>query len=84
MKLPPFLRTPPPHVAVEIAPTRVVAVSVSGMGTAGVKVTGWAVEPLPEGAVVPSLTASNVARPAVRTELCLRKLRRVIASIMPP
>jgi hypothetical protein len=64
MKLPHFLRTPPPHVALEIAPTRVVAVAVSGTGSAGVKVTGWAVEPLPAGAVVPSLTAVNVARPA--------------------
>ena len=64
MKLPSFLRTPPPHVAVEIAPTRVVAVAVSATGTSGVKVTGWAVEPLPEGAVVPSLTAVNVTRPA--------------------
>ena len=64
MKLPSFLRTPPPHVAVEIAPTRVVAVAVTGTGTSGVTVTGWAVEPLPEGAVVPSLTAVNLTRPA--------------------
>jgi type IV pilus assembly protein PilM len=64
MKLPSFLRTPPPHVAVEIAPTRVVAVAVTATGTSGVKVTGWAVEPLTEGAVVPSLTAVNVTRPA--------------------
>jgi len=64
MNLPSFLRTPPPHVAVEIASTRVVAVAVTGTGTSGVKVTGWAVEPLPEGAVVPSLTAVNVTRPA--------------------
>jgi Tfp pilus assembly PilM family ATPase len=63
MKLPSILRTPPPSVAVEIAPSRVTAVAVSGRG-AGVKLRAWAVEPLPEGSVVPSLTASNVARPA--------------------
>jgi len=63
MKLPSILRTPPPSVAVEIAPSRVTAVLVSGRG-AGLTLGAWAVEPLPEGCVVPSLTASNVARPA--------------------
>jgi type IV pilus assembly protein PilM len=63
MKLPSILRTPPPAVAVEIAPSRVTAVAVSGRG-ADVKLGAWAVEPLPEGSVVPSLTASNIARPA--------------------
>jgi Tfp pilus assembly PilM family ATPase len=63
MKLPSILRTPPPSVAVELAPTGVSAVAVSGRG-AGVKLAAWAVEPLPEGSLVPSLTASNVARPA--------------------
>jgi type IV pilus assembly protein PilM len=63
MKLPSFLRTPPPPVAIEIAPTRVVAVAVSGTLSAGLKVTGVAVEAIPGGAVVPSLTAANFARP---------------------
>ena len=62
MKLPSILRTPPPSVAVEVAPSRVTAVAVSGHG-AGVKITAWAVEPLPEGSVVPSLTAANLTRP---------------------
>ena len=63
MKLPSILRSPPPLVAIEIAASRVTAVAVSGRG-AGVKLDAWAVEPLPEGAVVPSLTAPNVVRPA--------------------
>jgi type IV pilus assembly protein PilM len=63
MKLPSMLRTPPPSVAVEIAPSRVTAVAVSGKG-GSVAISGWAVEPLPPGCVAPSLTAANVARPA--------------------
>ncbi len=63
MKLPSILRTAPPSVAIEIAASRVTAVAVSGSG-AHVTLGAWAVEPVPEGAVVPSLTASNVVRPA--------------------
>jgi len=62
MKLPSILRTPPPPVAVEIAAGRITAVAVSGRG-ADVTLGAWAVEPLPEGCVVPSLTSSNVVRP---------------------
>ncbi len=72
MKLPAVLRTPPPHVAVEIGPSRVAAVAVAGTGPAGVTLAGWAVEPLPPGAVVPSLTASNVVSPA-DVEAALRR-----------
>ena len=61
MKLPAFLRTPPPRVAIEIGPSRVTAVAVAG--GAGAPVSGWAVEPLSPGVVVPSLTASNVTSP---------------------
>ena len=63
MKLPPFLRTPPPRVALEIGPSRVTAVAVTAAPGRGVTVAGWAVEALPAGAVVPSLTASNVSNP---------------------
>jgi len=63
MKLPSIFRTPPPVVAVEIAPSRVTAVAVSRSG-ADVTLGAWAVEPLPEGCLVPSLTASNVIKPA--------------------
>ncbi len=63
MKLPSILRTPPPSVAVEISPAQVTAVAVTGRG-ADVKLGAWAVEPLPEGCLVPSLTAPNTVRPA--------------------
>ena len=59
MKLPTFLRTPPPRVAVDIGPARVSAVWMAGSALAG-----WAVEPLAPGLVVPSLTAANVTDPA--------------------
>lgn len=63
MKLPSMLRTPPPPVAIEIAPFRVTAVSVAGSGSKP-RLGNWAVEPLPAGAVAASLTASNVLKPA--------------------
>lgn len=62
MTLPSLLRTPPPPVAIEIAPTHVAAVAVAG-GGAEVRLGAWAVERLSEGAVVPSLTAANLVRP---------------------
>lgn len=68
-----MLRTPPPAVAVDITPRHVAAVEVSGSTAAGFRVTRYGVEPLAAGAVVPSLNASNVARPADLTEA----LRRV-------
>ena len=64
MSLPSFLRTPPPRVALEIGPSRVIAVAVTAAPGRGAAVAGWAVEPLPANAVVPSLTASNVPDPA--------------------
>ena len=73
MSLPSLLRTPPPPVAVEIAPRRVAAVAVAGRARRP-QLGAWAVEPLPEGAVVPSLTASNLARPA---EVAAALARRV-------
>jgi Tfp pilus assembly PilM family ATPase len=88
MKLPSLLRTPPPSVAVEIAPSRVTAVAVSGRGP-DVKLRAWAVEPLPPGCVVPSLTAANLARPgevasAVRAALeRLGQRARRVALVMP-
>jgi type IV pilus assembly protein PilM len=88
MKLPSMLRTPPPSVAVEIASSRVTAVAVSGRGP-GVKLRAWAVEPLPEGCIAPSLTAANLARPAevtsaVRTALeRLGQRARRVALVMP-
>ena len=49
----------PPGVAVELTSARVSAAAVDWRGGKAV-VTSHAVEPLPEGALVPSLTAANV------------------------
>jgi Tfp pilus assembly PilM family ATPase len=68
MRLPRLLRTPPPAVAVDITPRHVAAVEVSGTRAGEFRVTRFAVEPLAAGVVVPSLNASNVARPADLTE----------------
>jgi type IV pilus assembly protein PilM len=76
MKLPSMLRTPPPSVAVEIAPSRVTAVAVSGRG-ADVRLAAWAVEPLAEGCLAPSLTASNVLNPAEVTAAVRAALERL-------
>jgi type IV pilus assembly protein PilM len=60
-----WLASPPPDAAVEISPERVAVATMSARGRDFV-VQGYASEPLPAGAVVPSLTAHNVAdRPRV-------------------
>lgn len=64
MSLTSLVRTPPPHVALDIGPRRIVAVALAGGPGAPPQLAAAAVEELPEGAVIPSLTASNVARPA--------------------
>jgi type IV pilus assembly protein PilM len=55
-----WLASPPLDAAIEIAPAAVSIAVLSGRGTNAV-VQGYAVEPLPPGAVVPSLTATNIA-----------------------
>lgn len=58
MKLPSFLRTPPPDVALEIGAGCVTAARLQfGASTT---VAAHAVEPLPEGAVVPGLAGLNM------------------------
>ena len=60
-----WLASPPPDAAVEISPERVAVATMSGRG-ADLVVHGYASEPLPAGAVVPSLTAHNIIdRPRV-------------------
>jgi Tfp pilus assembly PilM family ATPase len=54
-----WLASPPPDAAIEIAPERVAVAAVSARGSELV-VQGYAIEPLPGGAIVPSLTASNI------------------------
>jgi Tfp pilus assembly PilM family ATPase len=53
-----WLASPPPDAAIEIAPEAVSIAAVSGGSQPAVE--GYAVQPLPPGAVVPSLTAQNV------------------------
>ena len=57
-----WLASPPPDAAIEIAP-EAVSIAVLGRGAEPV-VQGYAVQPLPPGAVVPSLASPNVADPA--------------------
>jgi type IV pilus assembly protein PilM len=53
-----WLASPPPDAAIEIAPE---AVSIAALGGGShPAVQGYAVQPLPPGAVVPSLTSRNV------------------------
>src|SRR5687767_6279345 len=59
-----WLASPPPDAAVEIAPERITAASIVPVG-AGVAISSYAVEPLPPGAVLPSLTTQNIADHAV-------------------
>jgi len=65
MKLPSILRTAAPSVAVQFTSRGVSGVAIDRHGGAP-RILAHAVEPLPAGAVTPSLTAQNVAdRPGV-------------------
>jgi type IV pilus assembly protein PilM len=64
-----WLTSPPPDAAVEISPERVAVATMAGRGN-DLVVHGYASEPLPTGAVVPSLTAHNIVdRPRVVTAM---------------
>src|SRR4051812_8449916 len=70
-----WLASPPPDAAIQIAP-EAVSVVVLGFRGGAPTVQGYAIEPLPDGAIVPSLTTTNVhARPAV-VEAIRRALER--------
>ena len=71
-----WVATPPPTLAIEIAPHRVSAVAVAWRGTR-VSVTRQASEPLPAGAVVPALTAANIPDRAVVVDATKRVLARL-------
>jgi type IV pilus assembly protein PilM len=62
-----WLASPPPDAAVEIGPESV-SVAVLGARGAQAVVQRYAVEPLPAGAVVPSLAAHNIAARAAVVE----------------
>jgi type IV pilus assembly protein PilM len=57
-----WLASPPLEAAIEITPAAV-SVAVLGGRSSNPVVQGYAVEPLPAGAVTPSLTATNIADP---------------------
>jgi type IV pilus assembly protein PilM len=62
-----WLTSPPPDAAVEISAERVAVATMGGRGN-DLVVHGYASEPLPTGAVVPSLTSHNIVdRPRVVT-----------------
>lgn len=70
-----WLSSHAPLAAIEIASHRVTAVGLA-RGAGGPVVQGWASEALPEGAVVPSLTALNIADTAAVGEALRRALSR--------
>jgi len=57
-----WLASPPLEAALEISPAAV-SVAVLGGRSSNPVVQGYAVEPLPAGAVTPSLTSTNIADP---------------------
>ena len=59
-----WLASPPLEAALEISPAAV-SVAVLGGRSSNPVVQGYAVEPLPAGAVTPSLTSTNIANPEV-------------------
>jgi Tfp pilus assembly PilM family ATPase len=83
-----WIVAPPPDAAVEIATDRV-AVAVVGERSGGLVVQSYAAEPLPPGAVVASLTSSNIhnraaVAGALRTALDRAGARpRRIALVIP-
>jgi type IV pilus assembly protein PilM len=74
LRLPSWLSPPQPEVAIEIAHRRVTVAQI-GRG-ARPAVSGYATESLPDDAVVPSLTARNIANPRAISEALKRALDR--------
>lgn len=66
---------PAPSVAIELASRRVTVIEV-GRGSKGVSVVGYASEPLPADAIVPSATAINIANKPVVVEALKRAMER--------
>lgn len=76
-----WLASPWPSVGVEFAARRVTVVSVSSGGSPAV-VLGHATEPLPEGALVPALNATNVHDRAAVSAALTRAFDRL--GVRPP
>jgi len=66
---------PPPSVAIELASRRVTVVEI-GRGAKGASVVGYASEPLPPQAIVPSATAANIPNPGAVAEALGKALER--------
>src|SRR5688572_1897403 len=83
-----WLQSDAPTAAVEIAAHRVTVAGISWSGD-GAVVQGWASEPLPAGAVVPSLTSPNIidqaaVAGALRTALSRAGIKaRRVALVIP-
>ncbi len=71
-----FLSAAPPTVAVEIARHRVSAATIATRD-GGLSVTAHATEPLPAGAVTPSLNATNMADPKAVASALRRVFERI-------
>jgi type IV pilus assembly protein PilM len=71
-----WLASPPLDAAIEIAPEAVSIAVLGGRGQNAV-VQGYAVEPMPGGAVVPSLTATNM----IDRDMVVRALRAACESV---
>jgi type IV pilus assembly protein PilM len=71
-----WLASPPLDAAIEIAPEAVSIAVLGGRGQSAV-VQGYAVEPMPAGAVVPSLTATNMPD----RDIVVRALRSACESV---
>ena len=67
---------PPPDAAVEVASRHVSAATIGRRGGQPI-VSAYAIEPLPEGAVVPSLTAQNIRDRALVGAAVARALEAV-------
>jgi type IV pilus assembly protein PilM len=80
--------SPPPTVAVEVAQTHVTVVSLGDGGREAV-ISGYAIEPLPQGVVTPALNAANVhdqAALATTIKTALQKVSsraRRVALVLP-
>lgn len=74
LRVPSWLAPPQPDIAIEIAHRRVTVAQISRSTPA--TVTAYATEALPDDAVVPSLTAKNIAHPKVVAEALKRAVDR--------
>jgi len=71
-----WLASPPPDAAIEIASDRISAAVLGSRGASPV-VQAYAVEPLPAGAVIPSLTAPNIVDQTTVTAVLRRTVEKL-------